>query len=113
MKYQGYADFQAAHTLAKYAAYFELGPYWKLVRGASVRARLPATWVRCPVSLISSGAANGPGKSRVLRYSKSPRDIRLPAACFWEHGLPEGPEYFAEYAWETALAPLQYAEAAD
>lgn len=99
--YKGHADFQAAHTLAKYAAAFELGLHWKLVPGASVRARLPAAWVRCPISAGGSGI-NGSGRGRVLRYSKSARDIRLPAACFWEDGLPVGPEYFAEYPWETA-----------
>lgn len=108
--YKDHADFQAAHTLAKYAACYELGPHWKLVRGASVMARLPAAWVRCPVG--QSIGANGNSTGKAIRYCKTPRDVRLPADCFWADGLPEGPEYFAEYQWESAAA-IELAEAAD
>lgn len=109
MKYKGHADFQAAHTAAKYAACYELGPHWKLVRGASVRARLPAAWTRCTIG--KSVGVNGKPTGKAIRTAKSARDVRLPAECFWDGGLPVGPEYFAEYEWEAA--PMQFAEAAD
>lgn len=111
--YKGHADFQAAHTLAKYAAAFELGLHWKLVPGASVRARLPAAWVTHKVGVMQSNSVNGSGtKGRAIRTCRTPRDVRLPAACFWENGLPIGPEYFAEYDWEAA-AQIELANTAD
>lgn len=98
--FKGHADFQAAHTLAKTRACFELGLYWKLVPGASVMARLPTAWVTHRVGVMA--AANGFAKTgRAIRTCRTPRDVRLPAACFWPDGLPVGPEYFAEYRWET------------
>lgn len=112
VRYKGHSDFQAAHTRAKYAACYELGPHWKLVRGASVMARLPAAWVRCAVGQHPGVNGSNP-TGKALRYCKTPRDVRLPADCYWPNGLPEGPEYFAEYDWESADQIVQLAEAAD
>jgi len=84
--FKGYDDFCPAVVTAKNAAAAELGLHWHLVAGASVLATLPAAWVACKV---------------FGRTSKSPRDVRLPAARFWANGLlPVGPDYAEEYAWE-------------
>ena len=94
--FKGYADWSPAHTRAKMRACAELGASWKLIAGASVIATLPAAWVSCKV---------------FGRTSRTPRDVRLPAARFWDAGmLPAGPDYGAEYSWETA--PVTLAEAA-
>lgn len=93
--FKGYDDWSPAHTRAKQRACAELGFDWKLISGASVIATLPAAWVACKV---------------FGRTSKSPRDVRLPAARFWDNGLlPAGPAYGDEYAWETAPVALQEA----
>lgn len=111
MKFAGYADFQAAHKDAREQAAFELGPHWKLVAGASVLARLPAKWVTVKIG-VTVGINRRAGKA--LRVAKSPRDVRLPAAEFWEDGeLPIGAEYFAEYAWDTGSTPLALANTSD
>jgi hypothetical protein len=56
-----------------------------------VIARLPAAWVACKV---------------FGRVSKSPRDVRMPAARFWPNGLlPIGPEYVEDYAREAPPRP--------
>ena len=96
-KFKGYDDFSAANVAAKRAACAELGLSWALVPGASAIARLPAAWVACKV---------------FGRVSKSPRDVRLPAARFWPNGLlPVGPEYAEEGPREAAPARLpQYDE---
>jgi hypothetical protein len=92
-KFKGYDDFSPAHTAAKRAACAELGLRWALVPGASVIARLPAAWVACKV---------------FGRVSKSPRDVRTPAARFWPNGLlPIGPEYAEEGPREPQLKPAQ------
>jgi len=98
-RFKGYDDYAAASVAAKNAAAAELGLHWHLVPGASVLATLPAAWVACKV---------------FGRTSKSPRDVRLPAARFWANGLlPLGPDYAAEYAWEPAAAVVaDMAEAA-
>lgn len=101
-KYRDYVDFQAAHKDAREQACYELGPLWKLVPGASVLARLPAKWVTCKIG-VTPGVNKRAGKA--LRVARSPRDVRLPAAEFWEDGeLPVGPEYFEEYAWDDGSA---------
>jgi len=52
-----------------------------------VLATLPAAWVSCKV---------------FGRTSKSPRDVRLPAAQYWPGGLlPRGPVYGTDHARET------------
>jgi len=80
--FKNYDDFSAANRAAKLAACEAHGLHWHLVPGASALARLPAAWVACKV---------------FGRTSKSPRDVRLPAARFWPNGLlPVGPEYAAE-----------------
>jgi hypothetical protein len=90
-KFKGYDDFSPAHTAAKRAACAELGLLWTLVPGASMPVRLPAAWVACKV---------------FGRVSKSPRDVRMPAARVWPNGLlPIGPEYFEDYAREAPPRP--------
>jgi len=85
--FRGYDDWTKAHSEAKRAAMAAHGLNWKLADGASVVATLPAAWVSCKV---------------FGRTSKSPRDVRLPAARFWADGLlPRGPVYTADYARET------------
>lgn len=84
--FKGYDDFHAAFLAAQAAVCAELGERWKLIRGASVYARVPRAWVA-----VKTAYANLPGH----------RDMRLPAAKYWPAGeLPAGPEYAAEYAWE-------------
>jgi hypothetical protein len=86
--FRAYDDFTAAHSAAKAAACAALGPRWSLAPRASVLGRVPAAWVACKV---------------FGRVSKSPRDMRMPAACYWPGGaLPVGPVYSADYARETA-----------
>lgn len=106
MKYRGYDDFQAAHTRAKWAACYELGEHWKRVAGASVRARLPAAWTACKVGVVPG--VNGKTGAKALRVARSPRDVSLPAACFWpDEMLPVGPEYYLdEYALDDGSTPL-------
>jgi len=100
--FKGYDDWAPAHLAAKMAACAELGDHWAILPGASVIARVPAAWVACKV---------------FARVSKSPRDLRMPAARFWPNGLlPRGPEYAAEYPREPAYVrpalPAELAEAA-
>jgi hypothetical protein len=84
--FKGYDDFHAALVAAQTAVCASLGERWKLIRGASVYARVPRAWVA-----VKTAHANLPGH----------RDMRLPAARFWPAGeLPNGPEYTTEYAWE-------------
>jgi hypothetical protein len=95
--YKSYDDFSAASVAAKRAVAADVGMHWHLVPGASAMARLPAAWTACKV---------------YGRVSKSPRDVRLPAAHYWPTGaLPIGPEYAPEYAW-CAPTPVEFPEAA-
>jgi hypothetical protein len=87
--FKGYDDWAAAHLAAKLAACAALGDHWAILPGASVIARVPAAWVSCKV---------------FGRTSKSPRDMRIPAARFWPNGLlPRGPEYALEGPREPEL----------
>jgi hypothetical protein len=96
--FKGYDDFSAANVAAKRAVAADVGLAWHLVSGASVLARLPATWTACKV---------------FARVSRSPRDVRLPAARYWPNGiLPVGPVYEAEYAWAAPFNAEPIAEAA-
>jgi hypothetical protein len=79
--FKAWADWMPAHRAAKLAACNLHGDRWSIQPGAYVHARLPAAWVACKV---------------FGRVSKTPRDVRLPAAQFWPNGmLPAGPEYAA------------------
>lgn len=94
--FKNYDDFSAANVAAKRAVAADVGLHWHLVPGASAMARLPAAWTACKV---------------FSRVSRSPRDVRLPAARYWPNGtLPIGPEYTAEYTW--AAPAIEFAEAA-
>ena len=93
--FKGYDDWSPAHTAAKWRAVEAHGLCWALVPGAFVRCRVPASWVACRV---------------YGRTSRSPRDIRMPAAHFWPDGrLPIGPEY--ERAAPFTLTPTEEADA--
>ena len=87
--FKSYEDFSPVSFAAKCAAVDAHGLLWALVPGASVLARLPAPWTACKV---------------FGRVSRSPRDVRLPAARFWPNGaLPIGPEYGAEGPRESMI----------
>lgn len=76
--FRNYEGFAAAWNEAASNARDTLGPQWHLDSG-TVCARVPATWVACKV---------------FGRVSRSPRDMHIPAACFWPaNDLPVGPEY--------------------
>lgn len=92
VKIRDYDSYVAARAEAVAACIADHGLSWKLAEGASVPCRLPAKWTACKV---------------FGRVSRSPRDMRLPAAQYWPGGiLPEGPEYFADYPRETG--PIWY-----
>jgi hypothetical protein len=94
--FKSYDDWAPAHLAAKLAACADLGVHWAIQPGASVIARVPAAWVACKV---------------FARVSKSPRDVRMPAARFWPNGLlPRGPEYAVEYRREPELTREEMAE---
>jgi hypothetical protein len=94
--FKGYDDWSAAHLAAKLAACAELGDHWAILPGASVIARVPAAWVACKV---------------FARVSKSPRDVRMPAARFWPNGLlPRGPDYPTEGRYEPTLTRAEMAD---
>jgi hypothetical protein len=102
--FTGYRDFVAAYNAARQAAITVFGPRWDLHPAAYVWARLPAAWacVRVAgkqVSLTSPGAHAPLSDDGIgWRWSKAPRDRKLPVARFWPSGeLPIGPDY--------ALAP--------
>ena len=87
--FRSFDDYQPALIAAQKSVVAALGLRWKLIRGASVYARLPRAWVA-----VKTAHCSLPGR----------RDTRLPAAQFWPNGaLPVGPEYTPEYAWEAPL----------
>jgi len=104
LSFRDHSEFQAAHKRAKEAATYECGMLWKLVPGASVLARLPAKWITCKVGVMPAVNRRA---GKALRVAKSPRDVRLPAACFWDDGeLPAGPDYVEDYARDSGAEPL-------
>ena len=77
--FSGFDDFMPAFTAARARAAAEVGERWYLDPTRSVKAQVPAAWVRW-VGKIASG--------------RSPRDVNFPVARFWPGGvLPVGPVY--------------------
>lgn len=85
--FAGYADFARAFNAARAAVAEVFGPRWHLHPQAYVWARLPAA--------LASVLVEAPkGDQDGQRWSKAPRDQKLPIARFWPGGeLPIGPEY--------------------
>jgi hypothetical protein len=81
--FTGYADFTPAFNEARWNCAAVYGDRWDLHPHAYIWARLPVEWVCVRVA----------GRNR---WSKAPRDQKLPVARFWPNGeLPVGPEYEA------------------
>jgi hypothetical protein len=115
LSFTDHADFTPAFNAARKAAIVIFGPRWNLHPQAYIWARLPATWARVRVAgrnvprqlsaalnstWIGSDWDSLPARERLPdevvgeRWSKTPRDRKLPVARFWPGGeLPIGPEY--------------------
>jgi hypothetical protein len=112
--FTAYADFMPAFTAARQAVVAVFGSRWDLHPQAYVWARLPAAWAQVRVAgkatphrlparfdpPLDVPWSRLPVRERLPdevvgeRWSKTPRDRKLPVAKFWPNGsLPIGPEY--------------------
>jgi hypothetical protein len=110
--FAGYEGFLLAVNAARKAAIAVFGERWDLHPQAYLWARLPAEWVRVrvagratplalpprfdPVEANSWNSLREPLPDEVIgqRWSRAPRDQKLPIARFWPDGqLPVGPDY--------------------
>jgi hypothetical protein len=108
-----FEDFEPAYTAARQRCAAVYGENWHLHPQAYIWARLPVEWVRVEVAgrttplplkpRLDPNRFAGwdqlpkrePLPDEVIgkRWSRAPRDVRLPVARFWPDGLPIGPEY--------------------